>query len=56
MPTISPAQAKNEYDVVIVGSGAAGGQSAYTRTLAGLKCLMVEAGRSYDPVTKTPMC
>lgn len=55
MPTLSPAEAKTEYDVVIVGSGAAGGQSAYTLTLAGLKCLMLEAGRSYDPVTETPM-
>jgi choline dehydrogenase-like flavoprotein len=55
MPTISPADAKKEYDVVIVGSGAAGGQSAYTLTLAGLKCLMLEAGRSYDTVTETPM-
>ena len=28
---------------------------AYTLTLAGLKCVMLEAGRSYDPVTETPM-
>ena len=55
MPTIRPAQAKKEYDVVIVGSGAAGGQAAYTLTLAGFKCAMLEAGRSYDPVTETPM-
>ncbi len=50
MPTISAAQAKPEYDVVIVGSGAGGGQAAYTLTLAGLKCVMLEAGRSYDPL------
>src|SRR5947209_14947391 len=55
MPHISPAKAKNEYDVVIVGSGAGGGQAAYTLTLAGFKCVMLEAGRSYDPVTETPM-
>ena len=55
MPIISPAAAKKEYDVVIVGSGAGGGQSAYTLTLAGLKCVMLEAGRSYDPVNETPM-
>ena len=41
--------------MVIVGSGAGGGQAAYTLTLAGLKCVMLEAGRSYDPVTETPM-
>jgi choline dehydrogenase-like flavoprotein len=55
MPTISIAEAKAEYDVVIVGSGAGGGQMAYTLTLAGLKCVMLEAGRSYDPTSETPM-
>ncbi len=55
MGLISVGDAKPEYDVIIVGSGAGGGQSAYTLTLAGLKCLMLEAGRSYDPVTETPM-
>src|ERR1700755_1824891 len=55
MPIISAEQAKKDYDVVIVGSGAGGGQSAYTLTLAGLKCVMLEAGRNYDPVTETPM-
>src|SRR3954463_10102482 len=55
MPTIRPDQAKAQYDVVIVGSGAGGGQAAYTLTLAGLKCCMLEAGRSYDPVSENPM-
>jgi len=55
MPTISPDEAASEYDVVIVGSGAGGGQMAYTLTLAGLKCVMLEAGRSYNPVAETPM-
>src|SRR5579871_504971 len=55
MPTISADAANKEYDVIIVGSGAAGGQAAYTLTLAGLKCVMLEAGRSYDPLTETPM-
>ena len=55
MPIISSSQAKAEYDVAIIGSGAGGGQTAYTLTMAGLKCVMLEAGRNYDPVTQTPM-
>lgn len=55
MPVISAAQAKKDYDVIIVGSGAGGGQSAYTLTLGGLKCILLEAGRDYDPVKETPM-
>jgi choline dehydrogenase-like flavoprotein len=43
------------YDVIIVGSGAGGGMSAYTLTHAGLKVLLLEAGRNYDPLTETPM-
>ena len=43
------------FDVVIVGSGAGGGMSAYSLTRAGLKVLMLEAGRHYDPLTETPM-
>ncbi len=44
-----------EYDVVIVGSGAAGGMSAYALSCAGVRVLMLEAGRDYDPVSETPM-
>ena len=55
MPHISPSQAKSDYDVVIIGSGAGGGQMAYSLTLAGMKCVMLEAGRSYNPLTETPM-
>jgi len=55
MAIIPAERAKKDYDVVIVGSGAGGGQAAYTLTLAGLKCVMLEAGRSYDPVRETPM-
>src|SRR5436305_4569879 len=55
MAIISADKAKDEYDVVIVGTGAGGGQAAYTLTLAGLKCVMLEAGRNYNPLTETPM-
>ncbi len=55
MPHITPAQVQPEYDVIVVGSGAAGGQTAYTLTMEGAKVLMVEAGRDYDPVKETPM-
>ncbi len=55
MPIITSSKAQPEYDVVIVGSGAGGGQMAYTLTLAGLKCVMLEAGRNYEPERETPM-
>ena len=38
-----------------VRSGAGGGQSAFTLTMHGVKVLMLEAGRNYDPATETPM-
>jgi choline dehydrogenase-like flavoprotein len=55
MPIITSAKSQLEYDVIIVGSGAGGGQMAYTLTLAGLKCVMLEAGRNYEPERETPM-
>jgi choline dehydrogenase-like flavoprotein len=55
MPLITSSKTQPEYDVVIVGSGAGGGQMAYTLTLAGLKCVMLEAGRNYEPATQSAM-
>ena len=46
---------QEEYDAIVVGSGAAGGMTAFILAVNGLKVLMLEAGRDYDPVTETPM-
>jgi choline dehydrogenase-like flavoprotein len=46
---------KKQYDVIVVGSGAAGGQTAYTLSMEGAKVLMLEAGRKYVPEQETPM-
>jgi len=51
----SSAGDKNTYDVIVVGSGAGGGQTAYTLAMEGVRVLMLEAGRRYDPATETPM-
>lgn len=42
-------------DVIIVGSGAAGGMAAHILTKAGLHCLLLEAGRDYDPLAEVNM-
>lgn len=56
MPFITSAlAAKTRYDVIVVGSGAAGGQSAYTLAMEGARVLMLEAGRRYTAETETPM-
>lgn len=55
MPIITPRKTLTSYDVIIVGSGAAGGMSAHTLCSQGLKVLMLEAGRNYDPEKETPM-
>jgi choline dehydrogenase-like flavoprotein len=55
MPFVTSENQKSDYDVIVVGSGAAGGQSAYTLCMDGAKVLMLEAGRNYSPETETPM-
>ncbi len=56
MPFIEPTGVDGQtYDVIVVGSGAAGGQTAYTLTMDGARVLMLEAGRKYDPALETPM-
>jgi choline dehydrogenase-like flavoprotein len=54
MPFVTPAKL-GEYDVIVVGSGAAGGQAAYTLAMAGARVLMLDAGRNYVPERETPM-
>src|SRR5467141_5451006 len=55
MPFVTAKSQGDAYDVIVVGSGAAGGQSAYALCMEGAKVLMLEAGRRYSPETETPM-
>jgi choline dehydrogenase-like flavoprotein len=55
MPLVTSENHKSSYDVIVVGSGAAGGQSVYTLCMDGAKVLMLEAGRNYSPEIETPM-
>lgn len=55
MPIVSTDELQPSYDAIVVGSGAGGGQTAYTLTMEGARVLMLEAGRNYDPARETPM-
>jgi choline dehydrogenase-like flavoprotein len=41
MAFVTPSSVADKYDVVVVGSGAAGGQSAYTLAMGGARVLML---------------
>ncbi len=45
MPFVTTRTRQHAYDVVVVGSGAGGGQAAYTLCMDGARVLMLEAGR-----------
>jgi choline dehydrogenase-like flavoprotein len=55
MPLITSSKTKDNYDVIVVGSGAGGSMTAYMLAHAGVKVLMLEAGRNYKPESETPM-
>ena len=44
-----------KHDVVVVGSGAGGGAVAYGLAARGVKVLLLEIGRRYDPDNDSPM-
>lgn len=55
MAILTDRKSLREYDVIVVGSGAGGGMMAMNLALNGVKVLMIEAGRNYDPQKETPM-
>ncbi len=48
MPFVTAENQQSDYDAIVVGSGAGGGQSAYTLSMDGARVLMLEAGRKYS--------
>ncbi|MFW6193170.1 MAG: GMC family oxidoreductase [Gemmatimonadota bacterium] len=48
-------QERDDYDVLVVGSGAAGGAAAHVLTRAGARVLMLEAGGPWDNRTDSDM-
>lgn len=55
MPLLTTRKTQPQYDVIVVGSGAGGGMAAMILALNGVKVLMIEAGRNYEPQKETPM-
>lgn len=55
MAILTDRKSLREYDVIVVGSGAGGGMMGMHLALNGVKVLMIEAGRNYDPAKETPM-
>ena len=55
MAVLTDRKSLRDYDVIIVGSGAGGGMMAMLLSLNGMKVLMLEAGRNYEPARETPM-
>ncbi|OYV05720.1 MAG: GMC family oxidoreductase [Verrucomicrobiales bacterium VVV1] len=56
MPFLNTSRTRAEqYDAIVVGSGAAGGMAAWALARKGAKVLMLESGRNYEPTKETPM-
>ncbi len=55
MSFVNDRSQRRSYDAIVVGSGAGGGQTAYTLAMEGASVLMLEAGRHYDAIREVPM-